>query len=493
MCLPLAAQTTQSIYTDSLQNGWENWGWAAIDYQNAQPVHSGAKSIAVTFTDNSWQGIYFHHEPFDTTDFTNLTFWIHGGAGGGQQLQVQALLDGQSQAAVSLAALAANTWQPMTVSLASLGVARQPNCAGFWIQDRVGAAQPAFYLDDLALEGAAPAPPATNAPVAITVDVLANRHPISPYIYGVAFASVEQLAALNSPLNRSGGNAETRYNWQLNAHNHACMDNEHSIWHSTHRDVHPQGATMREIRDTFFDYAQKVKAIDPGARLCAPEEWGWMGYFWSGADQQWAGAHLDYSQGHYPDRQANGGWDYLPWLLAQASQRAAATGQRWLDVLTVPYYPQGGEFSDDASTAKQLLRNRSTRSLWDPGYADTSWINSVVKLIPRLRNWVAAYYPGTRIGITEYNWGAEKHISGATAQADVLGISRPTRLPIWTMPPFSGAPSAAHCPRRASPCLYWRPKRNRAGDSSPWARVASAISGWMAKPVNVSPFWPAPI
>ena len=33
-----------------------------------------------------------------------------------------------------------------------------------------------------------------------------------------------------------------------------------------------------------------------------------------------------------------------------------------------------------------------------------------------------AYYPGTQIGITEYNWGAEGHINGATAQADILGI-----------------------------------------------------------------------
>ena len=32
------------------------------------------------------------------------------------------------------------------------------------------------------------------------------------------------------------------------------------------------------------------------------------------------------------------------------------------------------------------------------------------------------YYPGTPIGITEYNWGAEDHINGATAQADILGI-----------------------------------------------------------------------
>jgi hypothetical protein len=35
---------------------------------------------------------------------------------------------------------------------------------------------------------------------------------------------------------------------------------------------------------------------------------------------------------------------------------------------------------------------------------------------------VNRYYPGTGIGITEYNWGAENHINGATAQADIFGI-----------------------------------------------------------------------
>jgi hypothetical protein len=69
-----------------------------------------------------------------------------------------------------------------------------------------------------------------------------------------------------------------------------------------------------------------------------------------------------------------------------------------------------------------LLRNQSTRVFWDTNYVDPSWINSVIMLIPRMKNWVAAYYPGTRIGVTEYNWGGEGNINGATAQADILGI-----------------------------------------------------------------------
>ena len=39
-----------------------------------------------------------------------------------------------------------------------------------------------------------------------------------------------------------------------------------------------------------------------------------------------------------------------------------------------------------------------------------------------MKEWVKANYPGTKIGVTEYNWGAEKSISGALAQADILGI-----------------------------------------------------------------------
>ncbi|MEU1608005.1 endoglucanase, partial [Micromonospora matsumotoense] len=40
----------------------------------------------------------------------------------------------------------------------------------------------------------------------------------------------------------------------------------------------------------------------------------------------------------------------------------------------------------------------------------------------QMKAWVAQYYPGTKVAITEYNWGALDDINGALAQADVLGI-----------------------------------------------------------------------
>ena len=169
----------------------------------------------------------------------------------------------------------------------------------------------------------------------------------------------------------------------------------------------------------MIDYAGRIKAVDPTALLAGPEEWGWSGYLLSGYDQQYGGAH---GWSVLPDRNNHGGADYLPWLLDALRQNDIATGKRLLDVFTVHYYPQGGEFSDDVSSAMQLRRNRSTRSLWDPNYVDESWIGDRVQLIPRLAGWAIAHYPGTQIGITEYNWGAENHINGATAQADIFGI-----------------------------------------------------------------------
>src|SRR3990172_4231560 len=56
------------------------------------------------------------------------------------------------------------------------------------------------------------------------------------------------------------------------------LDNEHSIWHSTHRDVHPAGATMEEGRDRILDYAARIRSADPNAVIVGPEEWGWSGY-----------------------------------------------------------------------------------------------------------------------------------------------------------------------------------------------------------------------
>src|SRR5690242_2536781 len=75
--MPAGAQSSQSVYDDALRNGWQNWSWATTNLSNANPTHSGTASIGVTAT--AWQALYLHHDPFDTSIYTSLTFWIHGG------------------------------------------------------------------------------------------------------------------------------------------------------------------------------------------------------------------------------------------------------------------------------------------------------------------------------------------------------------------------------------------------------------------------------
>ena len=104
-----------------------------------------------------------------------------------------------------------------------------------------------------------------------------------------------------------------------------------------------------------------------------------------------------------------------------------AHGTKLIDMLSVHCYnpsPGGG----DDSTSGQATRNRETRILWDPAFVDPSWegtlgINKGVQdWIPQMRSWVNTYYPGLQIGCTEYNWGDETELNGATTQADVEGI-----------------------------------------------------------------------
>ncbi|GAA0666939.1 hypothetical protein FHT00_000071 [Sphingomonas insulae] len=220
-----------------------------------------------------------------------------------------------------------------------------------------------------------------------------------------------------------------------------AMDNETTRWHDIHRDVLPVGLHAREQLQRTIAYARMVKSVDPTARIMAPEAWGWGEYRYSGFDQQWGDAK---GYDALPDRTSQtGGMDLLPWLLT--GWRAAGFP---VDVVSVHFYPQGGEFRgdghDDVSSAMQALRNRSTRLLWDRSYRDTNWIADTVALIPRLRDWVSTYYrAGTPVAITEYDWGAAQHMNGATAQADVLGIFGREGLAMaarWMTPP-TGSPA----------------------------------------------------
>ncbi|MEU6556970.1 glycoside hydrolase family 44 protein [Streptomyces sp. NPDC046915] len=223
------------------------------------------------------------------------------------------------------------------------------------------------------------------------------------------------------------------------------LDNEPDLWWSTHRDVHPTGPGYDEIRDTTYATAAAVKDADPAAQTLGPVGWGFNSLIYSGLDQKTCNEQGGDCWSNPPDRAAHGGVQFAPWYLQQMKAYEQTRGRRILDYFDEHIYPQqSGVFggSDDAAT--QALRLRSTRQLWDPTYVDESWINQAVQFIPRMRSLVDADYPGTKLAITEYNWGALDKIDGGLAQADVLGIFGREGLDLATLwdPPKSTDPGA---------------------------------------------------
>jgi hypothetical protein len=220
------------------------------------------------------------------------------------------------------------------------------------------------------------------------------------------------------------------------------LDNEPMLWNSTHRDVHPQPASYDEVRDLTYQYAAAIKAADPTAQTLGPVLWGWTAYFYSALDAAAGGSWWNKS----PDRNAHGGVPFVDWYLQQMQDYEQAHGTRIVDYLDLHYYPQatGVALSPAGNATTQALRLRSTRALWDATYSDESWIAEPVRLIPRMRDWVAQNYPGTKLAITEYNWGALDHINGALAQGDVLGIFGREGLDLATLwaPPDATKPGA---------------------------------------------------
>jgi hypothetical protein len=552
------------IYSGRLADGWQDWSWAKHNLQSADVNHQG--HVAIRMDADKFTGVYLHTDGLNTRGYKALWVWVHGGSSGGQQIDVAAADTGKNFGPrVELGASAdggkipAGKWTLAIIPLKSLNAA-DTTITGFVFQDKAGKPQGPLYLTDIKLVGDASIGPAA---VSVTVDTSQDVHPISPYIYGLAHTTPEIAKSLRIGSHRWGGNPNSRYNWEVNAWNHArdwefsnygdqrlasrvpgvvadgfvlgnksagiatlltvptigyvakdvndssrslnvpkgggppvsmgseaipdynpaenqrrtsvksyprkgkpfrdppdiadnavyqdewinhlvrkfgkaseggvrfyAMDNEADLWDGTHTDVHPVRMSYDDILTNFLEYATAVKEVDPSAQVTGPVSWGWTGYFHSPRDRDNWNAR--------PDRKAHGDLPLIPWFLEQVKKHDQRTGRRSLDILDVHFYPQGaGVYEGKTDAATDALRIRSTRGLWDPTYKDESWIGEPVNLLPRMKDWINQYYPGTGLGLTEWNFGADSTINGAIAIAESLGTFGRENLAIanyWTTP-----------------------------------------------------------
>ena len=209
------------------------------------------------------------------------------------------------------------------------------------------------------------------------------------------------------------------------------LDNEPDAWHATHKEIEsdhgddpatPRLQTYDAFIDTTIAYARAIKRAAPDALVFGPALATYTGVLTLGR--------------HPADDPVYGNWHAHPFVdvyLDRLRAAHAADGHRLLDVLDVHWYPaagtRGGAITNDYApqdSATVDARLQAPRSLWDPTYDEHSWVSGVtagpVRLIPRLRDAIAAHYPGTRLAISEYYYGRAGDISGGIAQADVLGI-----------------------------------------------------------------------
>ncbi len=209
------------------------------------------------------------------------------------------------------------------------------------------------------------------------------------------------------------------------------LDNEPEWWDSNHYDVYPRVATYDDMLARDLTWAGVVKDADPAAMVTGPVPGGWSGMLFSKRDMSAGWGTKPYQYWDNPvDQKAHAG---LPWIIYYLQQMKAADargGRRLLDMLDVHAYIAPGALSGSAGdAAMEKLRLTSTRAFWDPNYIvpggqiwDATGKEVAPHMVPQLRQWVSDNYPGTLTGITEYNWGALDSITGALAQADILGI-----------------------------------------------------------------------
>jgi uncharacterized protein (TIGR03437 family) len=233
------------------------------------------------------------------------------------------------------------------------------------------------------------------------------------------------------------------------------LDNEPIWWDSTHRDIHPDPYTYDELLALDTRYAEAIKQADPTALVAGPVGDNWASLWFSKKDIVAGQARGNYWSNPV-DRNAHGGVPLLAWYLQQMRDYERTHGRRLLDYLDQHAYlaPSNVAFAAAGDAKTQAARLDSTRVFWDPSYKPSGdyWIKdtenngapAAPQFIPRLRDIVAQNYPGTKIALTEYNWGALDNINGALAQADLLGIFGREALDAATLwgPPKATDPAA---------------------------------------------------
>jgi hypothetical protein len=198
------------------------------------------------------------------------------------------------------------------------------------------------------------------------------------------------------------------------------VDNEPALWPYTHPRIHPAPTGAAELVQKTTGLATAVKKVDPQCEIFGGVFYGYAEYanMQSAADWGTVNAGNKYA------------W-YIDYFLDAMKKASDQAGKRLIDVLDIHWYPEAtgkARITDGSATAAEdrAARLQAPRSLWDASYKEKSWITqstgAAINLLPRIQASIDKYFPGTRIAITEYNYGEPTHVTGGLAEADFLGV-----------------------------------------------------------------------
>jgi hypothetical protein len=239
------ASDDMQIYSGRFDNGWgDGWSWMTR-YATNNPVYT---SNSVFVASNSMALV--PSVPYvvwllknatttvDATLYTNLSFWINGGATGGQNISVSGELNGSSSGLPSVSVTApTNSWKQVIISLAALGV-NKTNLTGLLFNN--GASTQPFFIDDMRL---------VAAPKPATVHVSVNASQAVRTVSGRIFA-INQVGwdpNVNTPATKA----------VLNDIGSTCLrwpgGSLGDIYHWTN-EIWPTGATSPQTGGSFSSY-----------------------------------------------------------------------------------------------------------------------------------------------------------------------------------------------------------------------------------------------
>lgn len=196
------------------------------------------------------------------------------------------------------------------------------------------------------------------------------------------------------------------------------LDREPDMWDEEFSVLGLQKITPEELVERSAELAYSIKTIDSKAFVFGPSLSGLQGCIDLNDPDVWD---------RFDDNEYS--W-FVDYYLSEMRKKSEAEGVRLLDVFDIHYYtnattPVGNSVISADDYYSNAYRMQATRTLWDPNYTENSVAVLLNKqftpVLPTLRASIRLNYPGTRLSVSEYDFGGGNNMSGAIAQVDALG------------------------------------------------------------------------